>query len=173
MKIHKDAPILEEILESKRADIGSDFAAYRNHCYRVLNFCIALSEDTKESFEKIQIAVAFHDLGIWTRKTFDYLLPSEELAREYLTKTKRSEWTEEMVGKLIETYEEEHVDIPNADPIEVLKYLMKEHNLTQKDLKILGSQGVVSEILNRKRQLNNRQIKELSKRFKVSPAVFI
>ena len=45
--------------------------------------------------------------------------------------------------------------------------------MTQKDLPEMGSPGVVSEILHRKRELNTRQIKELSKRFGVSPAVFI
>jgi HTH-type transcriptional regulator/antitoxin HigA len=50
---------------------------------------------------------------------------------------------------------------------------MVEHDLKQSDLPEIGSQGVVSEILSGKRQLNVRQIKNLSKRFKVSPAVFI
>jgi hypothetical protein len=35
-------------------------------------------------FEKIAIAGVFHDLGIWTNKTFDYIAPSVVLAREYL-----------------------------------------------------------------------------------------
>ena len=50
---------------------------------------------------------------------------------------------------------------------------MEEHNLKQRDLKELGSQGVVSEILSGKRKLTLRQVKALSKRFNISPAVFI
>jgi HTH-type transcriptional regulator/antitoxin HigA len=50
---------------------------------------------------------------------------------------------------------------------------MEEHGLKQNDLKELGSQGVVSEIMSGKRNLNVRQIKNLSKRFKVSAATFI
>ena len=50
---------------------------------------------------------------------------------------------------------------------------MKEHGLKQSDLSEIGSQGVISEILSGKRQLNIRQIKMLSQRFKVSPAVFV
>lgn len=77
------------------------------------------------------------------------------------------------LGTLIEAYEEEHYPIPQTTPVEVLKFLMEEHALKQTDLKSeLGSQGVVSEILNSKRQLNARQIKALSERFHVSPAVF-
>ena len=79
----------------------------------------------------------------------------------------------ETVGTLIKDYEDRTVQEPEGDPIGCLQYLMKERNLKQSDLKELGSQGVVSEILHRKRQLNIRQIKALSKRFNVSPAVFI
>jgi HTH-type transcriptional regulator / antitoxin HigA len=50
---------------------------------------------------------------------------------------------------------------------------MEEHDLKQSDLKELGSQGIVSEILSGQRRLNVRQIKALSKRFNVSPATFI
>jgi HTH-type transcriptional regulator / antitoxin HigA len=79
----------------------------------------------------------------------------------------------ETVGNLIEEYETDHFFQFGAEPIEVLKYFMEEKNLTQKDLSILGSQGVVSEILNGKRELNVRQIKALAEMFSVSPAVFI
>ena len=50
---------------------------------------------------------------------------------------------------------------------------MEEHDLTQSDLPDIGSQGVVSEILTGKRDLNVRQIARLSERFGVSPAVFM
>ena len=79
----------------------------------------------------------------------------------------------EVLGTLIESYEEDYVKIPDVPGREVLKFLMDEHGLTQKDLPEIGSQGVVSEVLHGKRELNTRQIKGLSKRFKVSPAVFI
>jgi HTH-type transcriptional regulator/antitoxin HigA len=50
---------------------------------------------------------------------------------------------------------------------------MEEHGLRQSDLFEIGSQGVVSEIISGKRQLNVRQLKLLGERFKVSPAVFV
>lgn len=77
------------------------------------------------------------------------------------------------LGTLIEDYENKHVLELVGDPISSLKHFMAEHNLKQNDLSEIGSQGVVSEILNGKRTLNVAQIKALSKRFKVSPAVFI
>lgn len=73
----------------------------------------------------------------------------------------------------VEKYEAEHVRIPEAKPAAVLKFLMQEHGLRQADLPQIGSQGVVSEVLAGRRVLNSRQIKQLAKRFGVSPAVFV
>ena len=79
----------------------------------------------------------------------------------------------DVLGVLIENYEEQHIPEPKADPIGVLKHFMDEYGLRQKDLPEVGSQGVVSEILSGKRELNLRQIKALSQRFRVPMAVFI
>ncbi len=79
----------------------------------------------------------------------------------------------DILGTLIENYEDKHVPEPIGDPISSLKHFIGEHHLKQSDLFEIGSQGVVSEILNGKRALNVAQIKALSKRFNVSPAVFI
>ncbi len=79
----------------------------------------------------------------------------------------------DMVGTLISDYEKTNIPEPKGTPIGCLKYLMREHGLKQKDLIELGSPGVISEILSGKRELNKRQIKELSIRFGCSPAVFI
>jgi len=77
------------------------------------------------------------------------------------------------ISVFIEKYEVEHVPIPAAKPAAVLKFLMRKHELRQSDLPEIGSQGVVSEVLTGKRELNARQIKRLAKRFNVSPAVFV
>jgi HTH-type transcriptional regulator/antitoxin HigA len=79
----------------------------------------------------------------------------------------------ETIGTLIETYESQHVNEIDGNPIDTLNSLMEEHGLKQSDISEIGSQGVVSEILSGRRQLNVRQIKILSKRFRVSPAVFV
>jgi len=77
-----------------------------------------------------------------------------------------------VIGLLIENYENKNFPMTEASGVEVLKYLMEEHNIKQSELPEIGSQGVVSEILNEKRELNIRQIKLLAKRFSVSTAVF-
>lgn len=79
----------------------------------------------------------------------------------------------ETIGALIETYEHQNLPETKGNPVETVKTLMAEHGLKQKDLSDVGSQGVVSEVLSGKRQLTMRQIKRLSKRFNVSPVVFM
>lgn len=78
----------------------------------------------------------------------------------------------DIVGDLIEHYEAEHHVLSNATGVQALKFLMEQHGLKQRDLAEIGSQGVVSEILAGKRELNMRQVRALSKRFGVSPATF-
>jgi HTH-type transcriptional regulator/antitoxin HigA len=60
-----------------------------------------------------------------------------------------------------------------VSPVAMLRFLMEQHALAQSDLPELGSQGVVSEILRGKRELNLRQIKALAERFHVPAALFI
>lgn len=77
------------------------------------------------------------------------------------------------LGTVLHAWEEQHHVMPECGGAEVLRFFMAEHNLTQSDLPEVGSQGVVSEILRGKRDLNVRQIRALSKRFGVSPSVFV
>ena len=80
----------------------------------------------------------------------------------------------EIVGDIISVYEARHVPIDDAEPREVLRLLMAQNGLQQKDLASeLGSQSVASEILAGKRAINARQAKALAERFSVSPAAFL
>lgn len=83
MKIHYNISALDDILECQRAALGDDIITYRNHCYRAFNYCCAITgigQYASNTSDKIAIAVAFHDLGIWTYKTFDYPDPSQRHA---------------------------------------------------------------------------------------------
>jgi len=77
------------------------------------------------------------------------------------------------LGTLIHAYEEQHHPMPQVSGADMLRFFMEEHSLPQSDLPEVGSQGVVSEILSGKRELNVRQIRALAARFGVSPAVFL
>ena len=79
----------------------------------------------------------------------------------------------ETLGTVLHAWEEHHHAMPECGGADVLRFFMEEHSLSQSDLPEIGSQGVVSEILNGKRDLNIRQIRALSKRFGVSPSVFV
>jgi HTH-type transcriptional regulator/antitoxin HigA len=80
----------------------------------------------------------------------------------------------EIVGDIIAVYEGRHYPIADAEPREVLRLLIEQNNLQQKDLATeLGSQSVVSEVLSGKREINARQAKALGVRFAVSPGAFL
>jgi HTH-type transcriptional regulator/antitoxin HigA len=74
---------------------------------------------------------------------------------------------------LIEAYEMEHYPMSEVSVKEVLQSIIEEHDLTVNDFPELGSPITVSEILNGERQLNKQQVDALSKRFRVSPSVFL
>ena len=79
----------------------------------------------------------------------------------------------EILTDLVHAYEERRHPAPGRNPRRVLLTLMEANNLAQSDLPEVGSQGVVSEILAGRRELNVRQIRALAKRFRVSPAAFV
>ena len=87
---------VEEILSRWTNELGSDERAYKNHVYRVVNFCFALHAGSAEEREKVVVAACFHDLGIWANGTFDYLAPSIALAKSYLADCHREEWSSEI-----------------------------------------------------------------------------
>jgi hypothetical protein len=95
------API-DDVLGAHAAALGDDLPGYRNHAYRVANLCVALTSPDSVTVEKIAVAAAFHDLGIWTDGTFDYLWPSVRLAGAYLAQIGRVAWTPEIAAMILE-----------------------------------------------------------------------
>ncbi len=78
----------------------------------------------------------------------------------------------EIMAKSAHEYEQENIVETTGGGVAALKFLMRQHRLRQVDLPEVGTQGVVSEILNGKRSLSVRHIKALSQRFHLSPATF-
>jgi hypothetical protein len=76
---------IDSILDSFKSELGKNYEAYKNHVYRVYNFS-AMQVNSNESLKRLSIAAAFHDIGIWTNHTLDYLDPSAKLAKEYCVK---------------------------------------------------------------------------------------
>jgi len=94
--------VLDELLATHRAELGADFDPYRNHAYRVANLCLQGGWPSGETVEKVGIAAALHDMGIWTDGTFDYLQPSIRLAADYLARAGRASWTDEITAMIRE-----------------------------------------------------------------------
>jgi HTH-type transcriptional regulator / antitoxin HigA len=79
----------------------------------------------------------------------------------------------ELLTLLIEAYEDKNYPVRKFSPVGVLTELMRANDLRQKDLApVFGTESIVSEVLNGKREMNKTHIERLSKKFKVSPAVF-
>jgi hypothetical protein len=75
--------LIEDALAAWEEAIGRSRAAYRGHIYRVFNFSRHLL-GTDRADRELAHASAFHDIGIWTDRTFDYLAPSAARARDHL-----------------------------------------------------------------------------------------
>ncbi len=94
--------LVDEILASWKTRIGNDFQAYRNHVCRMVTFCCDLQPCTDEEKRKLAIAGCFHDIGIWTDNTLDYLEPSVPPARAYLEEAGLSDWGDEIAEMITE-----------------------------------------------------------------------
>lgn len=109
---------IDAILARYAAVIGGDFEAYRNHVHRVATLCAASAPASPETVETIAIAAAFHDLGIWTDRTFDYLDPSVRLAREYLIAEGRADWIPAVTAAIREHHRITRYDGVDASLVE-------------------------------------------------------
>jgi len=79
-----------------------------------------------------------------------------------------------VMGDRIREYEHRVHPWPDtATPASILAALMRDHGLRQSDLPEVGSQGVVSEVLAGKRELNARQVAALARRFHVAAELFL
>ena len=80
----------------------------------------------------------------------------------------------ELLTLLVERYEQEHYAIPKADPASVVRFLIRQQNLTQRDLiPQFGSESAVSMFMRGQRNLTLEQVRKLSARFKLPADVFI
>lgn len=103
---------------------------------------------------------------------------AEEIINRLLSKGENLSPEEEklldLISDLIEKYEDEHYPFPEVPPNEILKFLMEQKDLKQRDLlHIFGSSGIASEVVNGKRSISKEQAKKLAEHFKVSVELFI
>jgi HTH-type transcriptional regulator/antitoxin HigA len=80
----------------------------------------------------------------------------------------------EILGLMVDDYENKHYPIDAPDPIEAIKIRMEEMHLKQVDLiPEIGGKSRVSEILNRKRRLTVEMIRKLAIRLNLSSNLLI
>jgi HTH-type transcriptional regulator/antitoxin HigA len=104
---------------------------------------------------------------IKTEKDYQKALKRLELIFDAKPDTKDGDELD-LLGFLIEKYEEEHYPIDAPDPIEAIKFRMEQMGYKQKDLaEIIGYKGRVSEILNRKRKLTLEMIRSLHEKLNI------
>jgi hypothetical protein len=103
MQIEQNITLLDKILAPWRARIGADFDGYNNHVYRMLHCCFYLHPPSPQERHKMIIASAFHDIGIWSDHTVDYLAPSVHQAMLYLEEKGLQDWSQE-IGLIIDNH---------------------------------------------------------------------
>lgn len=100
------------------------------------------------------------------------IIKTEEQYRRYLKRMEAifdapegtPEYDElDLLALVLEKYEEQHFPIPEPHPLDAIRFMMEQNNLTDEDLgKILNSRSRVSEIFNGKRKLGLSHIRKLT-----------
>ena len=117
MQVTREFPLVDEILGGYRDVIKDDYAGYRNHVTRMLNFCHALNPNlTEQESKKLQIAAAFHDIALWTHNRVDYLVPSYQECQQWLEDNDLGDWQYELqiiidMHHLVTRYKGPHAEL--------------------------------------------------------------
>lgn len=118
--IHKQ-PRLDALFEHWGEALGADYEAYHGHVYRVFNLAYSMLGNETDGTDKLAIACVFHDLGIWTHKTFDYLGPSEAIAADYLHQHDMPDWIQPVTLAIDNHHKLRAYEGPHATLVEALR----------------------------------------------------
>jgi hypothetical protein len=136
-------PLIEDIFKQHRSDLNIDYDKYRHHVYRVFNFTLLMHDADKKDLDSLAVAAAYHDMGIWTTGTLDYLEPSIALAKGYIGSNKLK-----VSGKMVEQIISNHHKITPYRDCEVTEAFRKadlidlslgiiSHGISGKDISII------------------------------------
>ena len=124
------------------------------------------------SYSKLLAEIA--PRAIETEEEYDRLLAVAERLTFAKNLTPEERALYKLLVTLIEVYETENYPIGKSEPHEILQHIMESSGTRQADLVgIIGSSGVVSEVVNGKRAISKAQAKALGDYFKISPSLFI
>ena len=112
--------------------------------------------------------------AIETEEEYDRLLAVAERLTFAKNLTPEQRALYKLLVTLIEVYETENYPIDKSEPYEIFQHFMESSGTRQADLVgIIGSRGVVSDVVNGKRAISKAQAKALGDYFKISPSLFI
>lgn len=86
---------ITNLLSPFKSLLGKDYERYNNHVSRVYLNCLVLDQDSV-NHQRYAIAAVYHDIGIWTDHTFDYLAPSIKQVELFLEKNGKADLTKEI-----------------------------------------------------------------------------
>ena len=110
---------------------------------------------------------------IKTKKDYEQALARLEVIFDSKKATNKGDELE-ILGMLIENYENENFPIGFPDPIEAIKFRMEQLGYNQTDLaNVVGLKSRASEILNRKRKLSLEMIRQIHDRLNIPTEVLI
>jgi len=111
---------------------------------------------------------------IETEQEYDRALAEAERLTFAKNRTPEEKALHKLLVTLIEAYEEQNYPMDQATPHQILQHIMESSGTRQADLVgVIGSSGVVSEVVNGKRFISKAQAKALGDYFQISPALFI
>ncbi|MDZ8260208.1 transcriptional regulator [Nostoc sp. ChiQUE01b] len=111
---------------------------------------------------------------IETEEEYDRTLAIAERLTFCKNRTPEQQALHKLIVTLIEAYEALNYPMDESAPHEILQHIMEVSYTRQADLVgIIGSSGVVSEVVNGKRSISKAQAKALGSYFKVKPSLFI
>jgi HTH-type transcriptional regulator/antitoxin HigA len=121
-----------------------------------------------------KLLVEYQPKVITTEAEYDQALETVEKLMADQQRTPEQTAILQLLVTLIEEFETKYYPIEQSSPHAMLEHLMDARGIKQSDLVgIIGSKGVVSEVVNRKRAISKAQAKALGELFNVSPALFI
>ena len=83
IEIYHQSSLIDEHLAQFESELGANFNAYRGHLLRVLTYAMHFLQGDKTHLNTIEVALVYHDIGVWTANTLAYLEPSIELALKH------------------------------------------------------------------------------------------
>jgi len=114
-------PDLDTLFEPWLPALAKDALPYRNHVERLLAICTKINQTVVSSeLLAFRVAAVYHDLGIWSDGTFDYLPPSRERAVEWLQANGHPEKIA-LVEALIENHHKIRTAGEGFDPVEIFR----------------------------------------------------